>query len=167
MVKNENKIKKQKKMPKRNLIVRTSFLCFMLSVISQKPSQTISRVMSWMIIYLDLLSPASSSDPPEDWPGKPLRLRLGLASNGVYMCPVCYQPGGELLPRLSILTTWYGGLFLLHFPWSHLHRTLSGILPCEARTFLTCINQARPFIWLGNWLYHKSNLKATSTDKFS
>ena len=31
-----------------------------------------------------------------------------------------------------------GGLFLLHFPGSHLHRTLSGILPCEARTFLTC-----------------------------
>ncbi len=31
-----------------------------------------------------------------------------------------------------------GGIFLLHYPWSHLHRTLSGILPCEARTFLTC-----------------------------
>ena len=29
-------------------------------------------------------------------------------------------------------------LFLLHFPGSHLHRTLSGILPYEARTFLTC-----------------------------
>ena len=31
-----------------------------------------------------------------------------------------------------------GGTFLLHYPWSRLHRTLSGILPCEARTFLTC-----------------------------
>ena len=31
-----------------------------------------------------------------------------------------------------------GGSFLLHFPWSRLHRTLSGILPYEARTFLTC-----------------------------
>ena len=30
-----------------------------------------------------------------------------------------------------------GGIFLLHWPWSRLHRTLSGILPCEARTFLT------------------------------
>ena len=30
-----------------------------------------------------------------------------------------------------------GGIFLLHYPWSRLHRTLSGILPCEARTFLT------------------------------
>jgi len=31
-----------------------------------------------------------------------------------------------------------GGIFLLHWPWGHPHRTLSGILPCEARTFLTC-----------------------------
>lgn len=32
----------------------------------------------------------------------------------------------------------FGGLFLLHYPWSRLHRTLSGTLPWEARTFLTC-----------------------------
>ena len=66
------------------------------------------------------------------------------------MCPARYRAGGSLLHCLSTLTpkvqprqilakrqTW-GGLFLLHWPWSHLHRTLSGILPCEARTFLTC-----------------------------
>ena len=44
-----------------------------------------------------------------------------------------------------------GGIFLLHFPWSHLHRTLSGILPCEARTFLTASlssETARSFIGL-------------------
>ena len=45
---------------------------------------------------------------------------------------------GELLPRLSILTL-AGGLFLLHFPGSRLRLTLSAILPCEARTFLTII----------------------------
>ena len=45
---------------------------------------------------------------------------------------------GELLPRLSILTH-TGGLFLLHFPGSRLRLTLSAILPCEARTFLTVI----------------------------
>ena len=45
---------------------------------------------------------------------------------------------GELLPRLSILTL-AGGLFLLHFPGSHLRLTLSAILPYEARTFLTVI----------------------------
>ena len=30
-----------------------------------------------------------------------------------------------------------GGISLLHCLWSRLHRTLSGTLPCEARTFLS------------------------------
>ena len=49
---------------------------------------------------------------------------------------------GGLLPRLSILTyiqANVGGLFLLHFLGSRLRLTLSAILPCEARTFLTVI----------------------------
>ena len=62
------------------------------------------------------------------------------------------QAAGELLPRLSILTGILStfqprladdqreqdpcGLFLLHSPWSRLHRPLAGILPCGARTFL-------------------------------
>ena len=28
------------------------------------------------------------------------------------------------------------GISLLHFPWSRLHRQLTGTLPCGARTFL-------------------------------
>jgi len=36
------------------------------------------------------------------------------------------------------LPTKVGGISLLHYPGSHLRRTLSGILPFEARTFLTC-----------------------------
>ncbi len=35
-----------------------------------------------------------------------------------------------------------GGISLLHFPVSHLNLTLSGILPCEARTFLSRIAAA-------------------------
>ena len=31
-------------------------------------------------------------------------LKSGLASNGVYMCPLCYQRGGSLLHCLSTLT---------------------------------------------------------------
>ncbi len=74
------------------------------------------------------------------------------------MCPARYRAGGSLLHCLSTLTKSSplanfgnllrkfphgtfgarGGIFLLHWPWSCLHRTLSGILPCEARTFLTC-----------------------------
>ena len=37
-------------------------------------SRTVSRVMSWMIIYLVLPSPTVSSDPPEDEPGKLIAL---------------------------------------------------------------------------------------------
>ena len=63
---------------------------------------------------------------------------FGLASDGVYMCPACCQAGGSLLHCLSTLTrNWPCGLFLLHCPWSRLRQTLSGILPCEARTFLS------------------------------
>ena len=131
-----------------------------------KASRTISRVMSRMIIYLGLPSPAASSGPPESSPGRLYRFLFGLASNGVYMCPARYRAGGSLLHCLSTLTQgnhakrdvpgnhvshdcrnfqvfhaikhgYPGGIFLLHCPWSHLHRTLSGILPCEARTFLT------------------------------
>ena len=54
------------------------------------------------------------------------------------MCPFCYHNGGSLLHCLSTLTmASHGGLFLLHWSGSRLHRTLSGILPFEARTFLT------------------------------
>ena len=49
------------------------------------------------------------------------------------------QAAGELLPRLSTLTSGpkaRGGISLLHSPWSRLHRPLAGILPYGARTFL-------------------------------
>ena len=61
----------------------------------------------------------------------------------------------------------WGGIFLLHWPWSHLHRMLSGILPYEARTFLTCTLssvQPRSFILLSRHLLY---IKTASTYKFS
>ena len=94
--------------------------------------------MSCVIIYPMELSPVPLSDPPENMTGSHIRFLFGLASDGVYICPVRYRTGGSLLHCLSTLTSKGGGLFLLHWPGSHLHRTLSGILPCEARTFLTC-----------------------------
>ena len=108
-----------------------------------------------MAIYLALPSPAKSSDLPGGRRAA-LCLLFGLASDGVYMCPVCYQPGGSLLHCPSTLTgagtkCRSSGIFLLHCPWSRLHQTLSGILPCEARTFLTCslsVLQPRPFVLL-------------------
>ncbi len=105
---------------------------------NKKRSKTMSRVMSGVIIYLGRLSPIASSDQPET--SGPHTFPFGLASDGVYRGPCCYQQSGGLLHHLSTLTDGKSrsGIFLLHFPWSHLHRTLSGILPCEARTFLTC-----------------------------
>ena len=43
----------------------------------------------------------------------------------------------------ALLKNSHGGLFLLHFPGSRLRRTLSVILLCEARTFLTDISVQR------------------------
>ena len=47
-------------------------------------SKTVSRVMSWIIIYLDLLLPTSSSNLPESWRAT-ICFLLGLASDGVYI----------------------------------------------------------------------------------
>ena len=67
-------------------------------------SSTISRVLS-----LDdhLSNPAVTSRlqrPTRKHDGPPYRSLFGLASDGVYICPFCYQKGGELLPRRSTLT---------------------------------------------------------------
>ena len=64
-----------------------------------------------------------------------LALLFGLASGWGLQSPFCYQKGGELLPRLSTLTGKAGGLFLLHWPWSHLHRVLPGILALGSSDF--------------------------------
>ena len=112
--------------------------------------------MSWMAIYLGLTSPPGSSDLPESRRAALCSL-FGLASDGVYMCPACYQPGGSLLHCHSTLTGKAGGIFLLHCPWSRLRQTLSGILPCEARTFLSCglsVSQQRPSCLTPKKFYH-------------
>lgn len=100
-------------------------------------SKAVSRVMSWMIIYLDILLPICSSNLPESWRAT-ICFLLGLASSGVYTDPRCYHRSGSLLHYHFILTSKLAVLFLLHFPGSHLHRPLAGTLPYEARTFLTC-----------------------------
>ena len=101
-------------------------------------SKTISRVMS---LNGHLSRPAA------------LCSLFGLASNGVYMDPSCYQESGGLLHHLSTLTpACRCGIFLLHCPWSRLRQTLSGTLPCEARTFLSRSLSAlrqRPSVLLG------------------
>ena len=107
------------------------------------------------------MSPPGSSDLPESRRAA-LCFLFGLASDGVYICPACYQSGGSLLHCPSTLTfpgqAGKGGTFLLHCPWSRLRQTLSGTLPFEARTFLSCIlsvMQQRPSVLLRtSLLYH-------------
>ena len=98
-------------------------------------SKTVSRVMSWMVICLAQVSPPGSSDLPGGRRAA-LCLLFGLASDGVYMAlsvtrqPVVSYTAFPPLPADA------GGISLLHCPWSRLRQTLSGIPPCEARTFL-------------------------------
>ena len=56
-----------------------------------------------MVIYLILLLPAVLSNLPESSPGRFKRFLFGLASDGVCMCPACYQTGGSLLHCPSTL----------------------------------------------------------------
>src|SRR5210317_814573 len=67
-------------------------------------SRPISRVLSWAIIHLGLLSPASSSDLPEDTAGHDIVFLFGLAPGGVYQATNCYQLRGALLPHHFTLT---------------------------------------------------------------
>ena len=100
--------------------------------------EAVSRVLSFkMIIYLGRSLPAASSNLPGDETGRLMVSLFGLASDGVYTATAvtgrtvvsytAFSPLRRLRRR---------GFFLLHWPGSHLRRTLSGILPCEARTFL-------------------------------
>ena len=87
--------------------------------------------------------PAASSDQPKAGGPRQRFCSVLLRMGFTYALPVTSEAvvSYTALPTLPhATTTMYrvlcGGIFLLHYPWSRLHRTLSGILPCEARTFL-------------------------------
>lgn len=100
-------------------------------------SKTISRVMSRIIIYPVLLSPAGSSDLPENVTGSHMVFYSVLLRMGFTCALSVTRKAVVSYTALPPLPEYSGGIFLLHCPWSHLHQTLSGILPYEARTFLT------------------------------
>ena len=75
-------------------------------------SEPISRVLYGItatIIYLGLPSPTTSSNLPETRRAT-VSFQLGLASDGVYICPACYHPGGSLLHCHFTLTRKAGGI---------------------------------------------------------
>ena len=55
------------------------------------------------VIYLRHMLPYASSHQFRGWRAA-LALFLGVAPDGVYICPKCHHFGGELLPRLFTLT---------------------------------------------------------------
>ena len=106
-------------------------------------SKTISRVLYMTVIYLGGLSPDRSSHLLEDGPGRPLRpptvlLRIEFTASD------SFQPMGELLPRLSILTRHWprraGPIPAVYFCCTFPEVAFGGryplSLPCGARTFL-------------------------------
>ena len=135
---------------------------------ADKPGYVVNDHLSRPAVASRLKRPTLRHDGP------PYGLMCGLASDGVYMAwpvtrptVVSYTAFPPLLTKPARgpacrLNGHVSGLFLLHFPWGHPHRTLSGILPCEARTFLTCIlsvMQPRSFSRLGNYYITFQTLK--------
>ena len=89
-----------------------------------------------MVIYLDLMSPPGSSNLPESRRAA-LCFLFGLASRwGLHVPRPVTRRAVVSYTALPPLPRKAGGIFLLHCPWSRLRQTLSGTLPCEARTFL-------------------------------
>ena len=98
-----------------------------------------------MFIYLVLLLPTGSSDLPET-DGPPYVSFWSCFEWGLHMPHKLPCMRWSLKPPFHPYQHQTGGIFLLHYPWSRLHRTLSGILPCEARTFLTSSSVVTPLI---------------------
>ena len=98
----------------------------------KKTRWSVSRVLYLMIICLGVLLPIRSSDLAAS---RLLIAAFSCTKWGLHGSR-CHHQDGELLPRLFILTNIVGGIFLLHFPSSHLDWPLTSTLPCGARTFL-------------------------------
>ena len=102
-------------------------------------SWSISRVLSWTIIYLGDLSPNSLKRSTQTQCEPHYSVLFDLAPNGVWPAINCYQWCGVLLPHLFTLANSMRNrrfYFLFHFPSRFRARPLAGILLCGARTFL-------------------------------
>ena len=100
-------------------------------------STTDASICGGMIIFLELLLPAISSDLPKAGGPRQRFCSVLLRMGFTYALPVT-RKAVVSYTALPPLPDYSGGTFLLHYPWSPRHRTLSGILPYEARTFLPC-----------------------------
>jgi len=92
-----------------------------------------------MAIHLDLTSPPGSSSLPEGFGRAALqRLLLGLAPDEACHAACCYQrPGGLLHRRFTLTRRGRAVCSLLRYLSGHPGRTLSAIVLCGARKFLS------------------------------
>jgi len=101
-----------------------------------------SDVSRAAVIYLGRRLPDASCDLTRERGGQPRRSSIrscsgwGLPGRKVTPSPVSSYLTISPLPFVRLRLR-KGGMFLWHFPWSRLHWTLSSILPCGARTFLS------------------------------
>ncbi len=105
-----------------------------------KPGSVADDHLSRTAVAGSLKQPTCAKDGP------PCAARLGFASDGA--CTAAGVTTGTVSSCLAfspLLSNEQGmpcsspsGYSLLRYPGSRLRRTLSGILPCEARTFLPC-----------------------------
>ena len=93
--------------------------------------------MSCVIIYPGLSLPTASSDPPKSVTGSHIAFCSVLLRMGFTCARPVTRSAVVSYTAFPPLPAYAGGISLLHYPWSRLRRTLSGILPYEARTFLT------------------------------
>lgn len=108
-----------------------------MSIASKKESEPVSRVLWSATIYLDFASPRNSSTQPECTERRPYCIpicacfRWGLPSHAVTSMLVrSYRTVSAFLPKEE-------SSFLWHYPSGRPAQPLTGILPFEARTFLT------------------------------
>ena len=92
-------------------------------------------------------------------------LLLGLASDGVYMCPVCYQPGGSLLHCLSTLTR---KILAVYFCCTGLGVTSTGRYPasCPVKPGLSSpdIHQPRLPVLLAVSIFYPTEIPLSSAE---
>ena len=96
-----------------------------------KPSSVVDNHSSRRQITLPLKQPTRILSGPL------IGSLFGLATSGVYPAANRYRRHGALLPPPFTLTVYTAVCSLLHWSSAHAARTLSGTLPCVARTFLS------------------------------
>ena len=99
--------------------------------------KSVSRVLSWMVIYLVHILLHVSSHQIRRWRAV-LTFCLGVAPDGVYTDPVCHHTSGELLPHLFTIASHkrWAVIFCCTFLKVSLTGRYPALLLYGARTFL-------------------------------